>query len=84
MTGQNMAGPVAACPWCNCTAREMCGRFYTCECCLARVPWCFGAADDQPGWCDDCWAAFSLENWNPSESAQLYAQLTFPFAAVCQ
>jgi len=29
---------------------------YVCRGCKRRVPWCFGAADDMPDHCDDCWA----------------------------
>lgn len=32
------------------TLRFLCAR------CRRRVPWCFGAADDRPELCDDCWA----------------------------
>lgn len=32
-------------------------RWYRCARCQRRVPWCFGAADDMPELCDDCWAA---------------------------
>lgn len=28
---------------------------YTCRGCKRRVPWCFGAADNMPNHCDDCW-----------------------------
>lgn len=28
---------------------------YKCPGCKRRVPWCFGAADDLPELCDDCW-----------------------------
>lgn len=33
------------------------GEFYTCRGCKRRAPWCFGASDDMPDHCDDCWAA---------------------------
>jgi hypothetical protein len=29
---------------------------YRCLKCRRYVPWCFGAADDKPELCDDCWA----------------------------
>ena len=29
---------------------------YRCRTCKRRVPWCFGAADQHPHDCDDCWA----------------------------
>lgn len=28
---------------------------YTCAGCKRRVPWCYGADDDYPELCDDCW-----------------------------
>lgn len=34
--------------WCE-------GRRYTCPGCLRFVRWCFGAADEAPELCDDCW-----------------------------
>jgi len=37
------------------------GRRYTCPGCLRFVPWCFGAADDAPELCDDCWGAKHAE-----------------------
>jgi len=30
-------------------------RRYKCSGCKRKVPWCFGAADDAPNLCDDCW-----------------------------
>lgn len=29
---------------------------YACPGCKRLVPWCFGAADDMPDHCDDCWS----------------------------
>jgi len=29
---------------------------YTCRGCDRSVPWCFGASDNMPFHCDDCWA----------------------------
>ena len=37
---------------------------YTCCGCRRLVPWCFGADDDQPDWCDDCWA----KSWGADSS----------------
>jgi len=34
---------------------------YRCATCRRLVPWCFGAADDRPDECDDCWAAAHQE-----------------------
>lgn len=31
-------------------------RRFRCVGCRRLVPWCFGAADDMPLHCDDCWA----------------------------
>jgi hypothetical protein len=31
-------------------------RRYRCVGCKRLVPWCFGAADDMPSHCDNCWA----------------------------
>lgn len=36
-------------------------RSYRCRGCRRRVPWCFGADDDAPDYCDDCWAAANAE-----------------------
>jgi hypothetical protein len=42
-------------------AEPICGdsplgpRVYRCAGCGEHAPWCFGAADDLPGHCDDCW-----------------------------
>ena len=33
------------------------GRTYECKDCKRRVPWCYGAADNMPNVCDDCWTA---------------------------
>lgn len=47
-------------PTCTCGVLGMCwrlGKTYVCDCCGYEVPWCFGASDDMPGACDDCWAA---------------------------
>jgi len=30
-------------------------RTYKCKGCKRQVPWCFGADDDLPHHCDDCW-----------------------------
>lgn len=31
-------------------------RRYRCRGCRQRVPWCYGADDDMPFHCDDCWS----------------------------
>lgn len=33
-----------------------CGGIYQCAGCRRWVGWCFGAADDMPDHCDDCWS----------------------------
>jgi len=39
------------------------GRRYLCASCRLLMPWCFGASDDMPDVCDDCWAlARAMEN----------------------
>lgn len=38
-----------------CTCGRCLGRRYRCLWCRRDVPWCFGAADDMPEVCDDCW-----------------------------
>ena len=35
---------------------------YQCPCCLRFVPHCFGASDDMPDLCDDCWDEFDHED----------------------
>lgn len=37
------------------------GKTYVCRGCKRRVPACFGASDDMPNHCDDCWAAAHRE-----------------------
>ena len=37
----------------QCRVDSTCGTFI-CERCERCVPWCFGAADEYPEWCDDC------------------------------
>jgi hypothetical protein len=44
-------------PLCCCAGEQCLGRTYFCKPCGRRVPWCFGAGDDRPDICDDCWAA---------------------------
>ena len=43
-----------------CNGCGVCGRdepkTYVCAWCRRKVPWCFGAFDDMPDVCDDCWA----------------------------
>lgn len=29
---------------------------FKCRHCKRIYPWCQGASDDRPDWCDDCWA----------------------------
>jgi hypothetical protein len=39
--------------------RQICGpdkKTYVCAWCRRSVPWCFGADNDMPLVCDDCWA----------------------------
>ena len=31
------------------------GRTFKCQSCWRVIPWCFGADDDMPYDCDDCW-----------------------------
>jgi hypothetical protein len=33
-----------------------CGGTYVCTGCERKVGWCFGAADNMPELCDECWA----------------------------
>ena len=35
-----------------------CPGTYTCRGCERACGWCFGAADEHPDLCDDCWAAY--------------------------
>jgi hypothetical protein len=39
---------------------------YQCPCCLRFVPWCFGAGDDMPDLCDDCWCCFEHDPAAPT------------------
>lgn len=58
MSEPRYVGPAPKCT--NGTRRYPCycrGRRYTCPGCLRFVPWCYGAADDAPELCDECWAA---------------------------
>lgn len=51
-------------PPCTCGG-SLCGkdnRTYVCEVCRREVPWCFGAADDMPDACDDCWYAAHMNS----------------------
>lgn len=41
---------------CRNTAGDKVARVFRCAGCKRFVPWCFGAADDLPDHCDDCWA----------------------------
>ena len=41
---------------------ERCRRF-VCNACECVVKWGFGAADDAPGLCDDCWAHY-ISPWS--------------------
>ena len=43
--------PEMRCPYLK--ADGSCETF-TCARCKRDYPWCQGAADDQPDWCDDC------------------------------
>jgi len=38
---------------------------YRCAGCHRSVPWCFGAADDLPEMCDDCWMQRTKTNSTP-------------------
>lgn len=38
---------------------------YTCEGCDRSVPWCFGASDNMPMHCDDCWALDDAHPMSP-------------------
>jgi hypothetical protein len=44
----------------GCTS-SVCNGVYTCERCRKLFGWCYGASDDLPDYCDDCWAACSKE-----------------------
>lgn len=50
MSGNDLDVPCT----CSDADRERCG-IYVCTRCERTVPWCFGAADQYPEWCDDCW-----------------------------
>jgi hypothetical protein len=38
------------------------GQRYTCRGCKRFVPYCFGADDELPNHCDDCWGRWQIEN----------------------
>jgi hypothetical protein len=40
----------------NCKACIAAGFVFPCARCGLSVSWCYGADDDQPDWCDGCWA----------------------------
>ncbi len=42
-----------------CTSSNLCTSCptYVCSKCNQLRPWCMGASDDKPEWCDNCWAA---------------------------
>lgn len=40
----------------GCAGSDECGGTFDCTCCGRECGWCFGAADDLPDYCDDCWA----------------------------
>ncbi len=35
---------------------DACGGLFMCHECDRFVGWCLGAADDEPGLCDECWS----------------------------
>ena len=39
----------------GCT-ESVCGGAYKCRHCHKLFGWCYGAADELPDYCDDCWA----------------------------
>jgi hypothetical protein len=44
--------------WPECCCDGFCAdRTYECAGCFRDVPWCYGAHDDMPDYCDDCWDA---------------------------
>lgn len=53
----------AAYPQPGCTGRDSCkpcraARLtFRCTKCRRSRPWCVGAGDAHPGWCDGCWYA---------------------------
>lgn len=48
--------PAPACEGCaNLLDCGFAWRTFECPGCGRTVPWCFGAADDQPELCDGCW-----------------------------
>ncbi len=51
--GQLLLSIGARCPW-NLPG-GVCPQF-RCDRCGQWVPWCQGASDDYPLWCDDCWS----------------------------
>lgn len=55
-----MSRPVCTCGGGICQRRDDIGRFavrtYRCAGCHRKLPWCFGAHDEMPDHCDDCWA----------------------------
>jgi len=55
---QNLLGIIGLPPLgCYCKKCES-GEIFECYRCHRLVPWCQGAADDFPDWCDDCWADY--------------------------
>lgn len=52
-----MTGPACTCRGAICRndLGKQVVRLYLCPGCTRLVPWCFGAADDRPELCDDCW-----------------------------
>lgn len=51
-------------PSCTCGPFGVCQppeAVYVCAWCRRAVPWCFGAGDDMPEVCDDCWSEAHAE-----------------------
>lgn len=55
-----------ASPQCFCDSEDC--WVYRCPGCWRIRPWCFGAADDMPDHCDDCWAKAHATEMNDAGS----------------
>jgi hypothetical protein len=62
------------CPFVN--KDKTCKKF-RCSSCDILCPWCQGASDDQPEWCDFCWqrARPELDGVTPPDQKQYVGEL---------